>query len=57
MAVITSQISHGLYSLNNNLKALYMVYNIPIALLTCQKRFPKAFMAIIIICENRYPEY
>jgi hypothetical protein len=33
MAVITSQISHGPYSLNNNPKALYIVYKIPIALL------------------------
>jgi hypothetical protein len=57
MAIITGQISHGPYSLNNNPKALYMVYKIPIALLACQKRFPKAFAAIIIIRENRYPEY
>ena len=57
IAVVTSQISHGLYSLNNNPKAPYIARNIPIVLLACQKRFPKVFMAIIIIRENKYPEY
>jgi hypothetical protein len=57
MAMITSQMFYGLYSLNNNPKALYMVCKIPIALLTYQKRFPKIFTAIIIIYKNRYPEY
>jgi hypothetical protein len=57
MAVVTSQISHGPCGLNNNPKAPYMACSMPVAPLTCQKRFPKAFMAIIIICKNGYPEY
>jgi hypothetical protein len=57
MAIITSQMSHRPYGLNNNPKALYMACSMPVALLVCQKRFPKVFIAIIIICKNRYPEY
>jgi hypothetical protein len=56
-AVVTSQMSHGPYGLNNNPKAPYIVRYIPAALLAYQKRFPKVFMAIIIIYKNGYPEY
>jgi hypothetical protein len=56
-AVVTSQMSHGPCGLNNNPKAPCIVRKTPIALLACQKRFPKAFAAIIIIREDRYPEY
>jgi hypothetical protein len=34
-----------------------MVRKTPTAPLAYQKRFPKAFAAIIIIREDRYPEY
>ncbi len=55
--VVTSQMSHRPCSLKNNPKALYMVYKTPTALLACYKRFPKAFTAITVICEDRYPKY
>jgi hypothetical protein len=57
MAVVTSQMSHGPCGLDDNPKAPYMARSMPVALLACQKRFPKAFTATIIIRENRYPEY
>jgi hypothetical protein len=57
IAVVTSQISYGPYGLNDNPKALYIVRYMPAAPLVYQKRFPKAFIAIIIICKDRYPEY
>jgi hypothetical protein len=56
-AVVTGQMSHGPYGLNNNPKALYIVRYMPAAPLACQKRFPKVFTAITIICKNGYPEY
>jgi hypothetical protein len=49
MNIVTSQISHRLYSFSDNPKVLYIVYKTPIALLTCQKRFLKAFAAITIV--------
>jgi hypothetical protein len=57
MAMVTSQISHGPYGLNNNPKAPYIIHKTPIAPLTYQKRFPKIFAATIIIRKNKYPEY
>jgi hypothetical protein len=57
ITIVTSQISHGPCGLEDNPKALYIVRKTPIAPLACQKRFPKVFAAIIIIRENRYPEY
>ncbi len=56
-AIMTSQISHRLYSLVNNPKAPYIVYKIPATLLICQKRFLKAFTETTIIRKDRYPEY
>jgi hypothetical protein len=56
-AVVTGQMSYGPYGLNDNPKAPYMVRYMPAALLVYQKRFPKAFMAIMIICKDGYPEY
>jgi hypothetical protein len=57
MAIVTGQMSHGPCGLNNNPKAPYMARSMPVALLAYQKRFPKAFIATIIIREDRYPEY
>jgi hypothetical protein len=57
IAIITGQMSYRPCGLNNNPKALYMVRKISIALLICQKRFPKVFVAIIIIYKDEYPEY
>jgi hypothetical protein len=48
---------YGLYGLNDNPKALYIVCKMPAALLVYQKRFPKAFAATIIICKDGYSEY
>jgi hypothetical protein len=56
-AIVTSQMSYRPYGLNNNPKAPYMVRKTPAAPLTCQKRFPKAFAATIIIRKDGYPEY
>jgi hypothetical protein len=49
--------SYGPYGLNDNPKAPYIVRKTPAAPLVYQKRFPKAFAAITIICKDRYPEY
>jgi hypothetical protein len=56
-AIVTSQMSHGPYSLNDNPKAPYMVRKTPAVPLACQKRFPKAFAAMTIIRKDGYPEY
>jgi hypothetical protein len=56
-AVVTGQMSYGPYGLDDNPKAPYIVRKTPIAPLACQKRFPKAFAAIIIIRKDGYPEY
>ncbi len=57
IAMVTSQMSHGLCGLEDNPKAPYIVHKTPTALLACQKRFPKAFTAITIVREDEYPEY
>ena len=56
-AIVTSQMSYGPCGLNDNPKAPCMVRKTPAAPLACQKRFPKAFAATTIICEDGYPEY
>ena len=56
-AIITSQISHRPCGLNNNPKALYMVYKTPMAPLIYQKRYLKEFIKTTIIYKDGYSIY
>jgi hypothetical protein len=49
--------SYGPYSLNNNPKALYIVYKTLVAPLIYQKQYLKEFIEITIICKDGYPIY
>ena len=54
--VVTSQMSHGPYSLDNP-KVPYMARKTPTAPFTYQKRFLKVFTATTVVHENGYLEY
>ncbi len=55
--VVIRNMTHGPCRLDDYLKAPCIDRRNPISLLTCQKQFPKAFIAATIIHEDGYPEY
>ncbi len=55
--IIIWNITYSLCRLDNYPKAPCIGYKTLISLLACQKRFLKAFAAIIVVYKDRYPEY